>query len=99
MASNGLGVIETGSAMSFKAYIDNIQAKTGKAPQDFRQLAERKGFVEKGAIKKGIKAGQIVDWLKADFDLGRGHAMAIYAVLKGRKDSLKSPTQNPKAEK
>lgn len=72
--------------MSFQAYIDNIKAKTGKTPKDFRQLAEQKGFVEKGTIKKGVKAGQIVDWLKADFDLGRGHAMAIYATLKGPKD-------------
>jgi uncharacterized protein DUF4287 len=73
--------------MTFKAYIDNIQAKTGKTPKDFRQMAEQKGFVEGGAIKKGVKAGQIVDWLKTDFDLGRGHAMAVYALLKGHKDS------------
>jgi hypothetical protein len=73
--------------MTFKAYIDNIQAKTGKTPGDFRQMAEQKGFVEGGAIKKGVKAGQIVAWLKADFDLGRGHAMAVYALLKGHKDS------------
>jgi hypothetical protein len=73
--------------MSFQAYIDNIKAKTGKTPKDFRQLAEQKGFVEGGTIKKGVKAGQIVDWLKADFDLGRGHAMAIFATLKGEKDS------------
>lgn len=73
--------------MSFQAYIDNVQTKTGKLPDDFRRLAERKGFVEGGTIRQGVKAGQIVDWLKADFDLGRGHAMAIYALLKGFKGS------------
>jgi hypothetical protein len=26
-----------------------------------------------------------VAWLKQDFDLGHGHAMAIYALLKGGK--------------
>ena len=63
--------------MTFQAYIDNIEAKTGKTPDDFRKLAE-----EKGLLKPGVKAGQIVDWLNQDFDLGRGHAMAIYATLK-----------------
>jgi hypothetical protein len=32
-----------------------------------------------------VKAGEIVQWLKADFDLGHGHAMAIVALLKGKK--------------
>ncbi len=73
--------------MTFKAYIDNIQARTGKAPDDFRRLAEQKGFTEDGAIRKGVKAGEIIDWLKEDFDLGRGHAMAVYALLQGRKGS------------
>jgi hypothetical protein len=39
----------------------------------------------KGEIKPGIKAGEIVQWLKDDFDLGHGHAMAIYTLLKGIK--------------
>ena len=62
--------------MSFQAYIDNIQAKTGKSPDDFKAIAEAKGL-----LKPGVKAGDIVGWLKDDFDLGRGHAMAIYATL------------------
>ena len=71
--------------MSFQAYLNNIEAKTGKTPADFRWMAEQKGFVSGGTIAKGVKAGQIIDWLKADFDLGRGHAMAIVALLKGDK--------------
>jgi hypothetical protein len=71
--------------MTFKAYIDNVHAKTGKTPDDFRVRAEEKGFVADGTIKPGVKAGAIVDWLKEEYDLGRGHAMAIYALLKGRK--------------
>ena len=70
--------------MSFQAYIDNIQAKTGKSPADFKKLAEQKGFLRKGKLVEGIKAGQIVAWLKEDFDLGHGHAMAVYAVFKGK---------------
>jgi hypothetical protein len=87
------------SPMTFKAYIDNIQAKTGKTPSDFRRMAEQKGFMEGGAIRTGVKAGQVIDWLKADFDLGRGHAMAVYALLKGRKDSPGSAASNSRKKK
>lgn len=69
--------------MSFQAYIDNIKAKTGKGPDDFKKLAEKKGFLIKGKLKEGVKAGEIVSWLKEDFSLGHGHSMAIYAVFKG----------------
>ncbi|HEV8504910.1 MAG TPA: DUF4287 domain-containing protein [Chitinophagaceae bacterium] len=71
--------------MSFQAYIDNIKAKTGNGPEDFKKLATKKGFLQNGQIKPDIKAGDIVKWLKEDFDLGHGHAMAIYAVFKGLK--------------
>ena len=30
--------------MSFQAYLDNIQGKTGKTPDDFRRLAEARGL-------------------------------------------------------
>jgi len=63
--------------MTFQAYIDNIQAKTGKTPADFLRLARAKGL-----MTPDVKAGQIVAWLKEDFGLGHGHAMAIYATLK-----------------
>ncbi len=58
--------------MTLKAYYDNIQAQTGKTPEDFRVLAEKKGL-----LKEDVKTGQIVAWLKQDYGLGRGHAMAI----------------------
>jgi Domain of unknown function (DUF4287) len=72
--------------MSFQAYINNIKEKTGKGPEDFRKLAEQKGFTKKGTLAPGVKAGDIVKWLKAEFDLGHGHAMAIFALLKGAKN-------------
>ena len=71
--------------MSFQAYLDNIRAKTGKSPEEFQKLAEKKGFLQKGKLNLQIKAGEIVAWLKEDFDLGHGHAMAIYALFKGNK--------------
>lgn len=70
--------------MSFQAYIDNIKAKTGKTPDDFKKLAEAKGFLQKGKLNPAVKATQITDWLKKDFALGHGHAMAIYATFKGK---------------
>jgi hypothetical protein len=71
------GTREGGGTMSFKAYLDNIKAKTGKTPEDFSRLAKAKGLLE-----PGVKTGQIVDWLKQDFGLQRGHAMAIVLTLK-----------------
>lgn len=71
--------------MSFQSYLSNIEAKTGKTPADFRALAEQKGFTEGGAPKASVRAGDVVQWLKDDFDLGHGHAMAIWALLSGAK--------------
>jgi hypothetical protein len=63
--------------MTFQAYIDNIQMKTGKGPEDFINMAKEKGY-----YSDETKAGTIVSWLKEDFDLGHGHAMAIVKLLK-----------------
>ena len=71
--------------MSFQAYLDNIQTRTGQSPDDFRRYAQSQGYTEAGQLKPGVKAGTIVADLKRDFGLGHGHAMAIYALLKGIK--------------
>ena len=71
--------------MSFKGYLKNIEAKTGKSPDEFRKLAEEKGFAERGRLVDRVKVGTIIDWLKSEFQLGHGHAMAIVALLKGAK--------------
>ncbi len=63
--------------MTYQAYLDNIQAKTGKSPEDFKALAAKKGF-----LKPGVKAGEVVAWLKQDYGLGQGHAMAIVLLLR-----------------
>jgi len=70
--------------MSFQGYLKTIKEKTGKTPADFRALAAGKGFTENGILN--AKAGDITKWLREDFDLGHGHAMAIFALLKGIKD-------------
>ena len=68
--------------MSFQAYLNNIEKKTGKSPDDFRILAEKKGFLRNGELT--VKATQITNWLKTEFELGHGHAMAICATFKGK---------------
>ncbi|MEV0899535.1 DUF4287 domain-containing protein [Actinoplanes sp. NPDC049802] len=62
--------------MSFQAYLDAIEAKTGKIPADLVAEAHTRGY---GA---DTKAGDIVQWLKHDYALGRGHAMALVHVIK-----------------
>jgi hypothetical protein len=71
--------------MSFQAYLDNVEAKTGKSAEDLQALAIKKGFADADGLAPGIKSGAIIDWLKADFDLGHGHAMSIVAYLKGKR--------------
>ncbi|NMH27969.1 DUF4287 domain-containing protein [Flavobacterium silvaticum] len=72
--------------MSFQAYLDNVQAKTGKTPDELQQLATQKGFVIDGKLNPQTKATEIINWLKEDFDLGHGHAMSIVAYFKGKRD-------------
>ena len=61
--------------MSFQAYLDNIEDKTGLIPPQFIDLAREKGF------DSSTKAGPILAWLKEDHDLGRGHGMALVHVI------------------
>lgn len=71
--------------MSFHTYLKNIEEKTGVSPSQFEELAEQKGFTENGSIKTGTKATEIINWLKKDFDLGHGHATAMYAYINGKR--------------
>jgi hypothetical protein len=71
--------------MSFQAYLDTIASKTGLDPAGLRAAADAKGLSQSGILSQSVKAGDVVAWLKADYDLGHGHAMAVYALLKGRK--------------
>jgi hypothetical protein len=72
--------------VSYQAYLTNIRTKTGKGPADFGAIAEKKGYTENGRLAAGVSARTIVRWLKEDFRLGHGHAMAIFALLKGTKN-------------
>ena len=71
--------------MSFQAYLDTVRTKTGKTPEELAASASALGLMMDGRIADGIKATQITDWLKSEYDLGHGHAMAIYAWFKGKR--------------
>ena len=62
--------------MSFQAYLDAIEDKTGKTPDELLAEAAGRGY------DPSTKAGVVVDWLSADYGVGRGHAMAFFHVLK-----------------
>lgn len=62
--------------MSFQAYLDAIEDKTGRTPRALVEEATARGFAE-----PGVKAGTIVAWLAEDYGLGRGHAMALVHVI------------------
>lgn len=63
--------------MSFQAYLDAVELKTGLTPRELLDIAESKGFKD-----PSVKAGAILEWLKTDYDLGRGHGMALVHVIK-----------------
>jgi hypothetical protein len=63
--------------MSYQAYLDNIEEKTGITPRRFIELA-----AERGLTAPGVKAGEIITWLKTDYELGHGHAAALANVIR-----------------
>ena len=71
--------------MSFQAYLDNVEAKTGKSAEALKAIAIDKGLADANGLAPGVKPGAVIDWLKRDYDLGHGHAMAIVAYIKGKR--------------
>ena len=70
--------------MSFQAYLDAVETKTGLTPRELVERAHEQGF------GPGTKATPIVEWLSADYGLGRGHAMAmVHVITKGDRISSK----------
>ena len=62
--------------MSFQAYLDTIEQKTGRIPADLVAEARERGFGPQ------TKPGEILAWLKEEYDLGRGHGMALVHVVR-----------------
>lgn len=62
--------------MSYQAYLDAIEQKTGRTPRQLLDEAGERGF------GPGTRATEFVAWIKDDYDVGRGYAMALFGVLK-----------------
>ncbi len=62
--------------MSFQAYIDAVEKKTGKTPEVLLAEAHARGY------DATTKAGEVIAWLAEDYGVGRGHAMAFFHVVK-----------------
>jgi len=76
--------------MTYKAYIDNIRAKTGKDPEYFQKQAKEKGLVSHA---------ELLSWLKSDCGLGHGHANAIILYIKDPELAKKKLVEDAKREK
>jgi hypothetical protein len=63
---------------TFKAYMENIQTLTGKKPDDFWKLANKKGFVKHGKIV--ATHAEMLKWLKSSA-IGLGHVRANFMIL------------------
>lgn len=59
--------------MSYQAYLDKIEEKTGMTPNDFIKDAKKKNLTE---------FSDIIEWLKKDYGLGLGHARAIAELIR-----------------
>lgn len=71
--------------MSFQAYLDAVEKQTGLTPRQLLAIAQTKGLDQ-----PGVKAGEILAWLKDDYELGRGHGMAmVHVIQKGSRISEK----------
>jgi hypothetical protein len=62
--------------MSYQAYLDAVEKKTGKTPQQLLDEAAERG------CGPDTKSTVVVNWLKDEYGVGRGHAMALYGVLR-----------------
>ncbi|MGA3487626.1 DUF4287 domain-containing protein [Micromonosporaceae bacterium DT55] len=70
--------------MSFQAYLDTIEKKTGLTPRQLVGLAQERGFAA------DTKAAPILQWLADDYGLGRGHGMAlVYVITRGEQIGAK----------
>lgn len=70
--------------MSFQAYLDKVEEKTGKTPNEFIEMANKKNLTEHK---------DIINWLKEDYGLGLGHARAVaYVIQHGSEFELRQTT-------
>ena len=66
---------------TFKAYAENIKARSGKSLEDFWKLASKEGFVR--GDKVVVKHSEMLAWLKSkEIGLGHVHANMVITYLR-----------------
>jgi len=76
--------------MTYKAYIDNIKAKTGKGPEYYQEEAKKRGLT---------KHSELLAWLKSECGLGHGHANAMILYIQNPVLAKKKMLEDAKKEK
>ena len=79
--------------MSFKAYAQNMEKKTGKNLNEYYKLAEQKGFILDSKIK--APHAQMLAWLKSEMALSHVYANFVITYFKLRTHDVKV-TENMK---
>ena len=77
--------------MTFKAYMHNVEARTGKSKDDFFRMANELGFIKEGKIV--ATHAQLLKWLKSDIGLGHVHANFVISYLRLRTNDPKVSQQ------
>ena len=80
--------------MSFKAYMEGVEEKSGKTREDLYSKANEKGFIKEGKIVASHK--QLLMWLKEEIGLGHVQANFVIAYLRLR---TKDPKVSDKMKK
>jgi hypothetical protein len=62
--------------MSWQAYLDAVEKKTGKTPQQIVDEAHAAGYDD------SRKVSEVVAWLKGEYGIGHGHATAMSHVVR-----------------
>lgn len=70
--------------MSFQAYLDTVETKTGLTPRQIVDAAAAQGL---GPASRPMA---VVAWLKETYGIGHGHAQAMaHVIVKGDRISTK----------
>lgn len=65
----------------FQTYLDNAERATGVTPREFLDLASERGL-------DSATTSEVIEWLKADYDLGHGHAANLAQLITKGPDAV-----------
>lgn len=69
----------------FQSYMANVEASTGRSIAEIVAATKAEGLADDKGLASGVKARQLLTWLKDQYGLGHGHGMAVVAYIKGKR--------------